>query len=228
MTATDLRLGDWESVLDSVASVDATIVDPPYGSRTHASIGERDPSKSASVDITVDYDSWTVDDVFEFVRSWSPRTRGWMVALTSHDLIPAWTDAYSENKRYAFAPVPCVMRGMSVRLQGDGPSSWAVYAMVARPRTAEFAKWGTLPGAYITGKPIGGSGRGKPIDLMRSLVADYSRYGDLVCDPCAGFATTALAARSMGRSFIGAEMDAAVFAEAKQRLNAATPGILGL
>jgi len=72
-----------------------------------------------------------------------------MVALTDSELIPAWTAAYREAGRYAFAPVPILIRGMSVRISGDGPSSWCVYAMVARPATAEFVTWGTLPGAYV-------------------------------------------------------------------------------
>jgi len=35
---------------------------------------------------------------------------------------------------------------------------------------------------------------GKPMWLMRALVRDYSRPGNLVCDPCAGGATTLIAA----------------------------------
>jgi site-specific DNA-methyltransferase (adenine-specific) len=52
-------------------------------------------------------------------------------------------------------------------------------------------------------KPVVG---GKTLGLMRSIVRDYTRPGDLVCDPCAGGGTTLLAARMDGRRSIGAEM----------------------
>jgi site-specific DNA-methyltransferase (adenine-specific) len=58
----------------------------------------------------------------------------------------------------------------------------------------------------------------KPIDLMRALVRDYSRPGDVICDPCAGGGTTGRAAQLEGRGFIGAEMDPDTFAKAQERL----------
>ena len=84
------------------------------------------------------------------------------------------------------------------------------------------SKWGTLPGAYIitterTDAPITGT---KPLALMQALVRDYSRPGDLICDPCAGTGTTLLAARSQGRRSVGAEMSAETYAYARKRLDA--------
>lgn len=250
MTA-DLRLGRYQDVLADV-ECDAVVTDPPFGARTHAAWRASDresgpdhaagkkTARSARSDIAaklkrtpIEYASWTPEDVAAFVAHWGPRTRGWMVALTSHDLAPAWSDAFEAIGRYAFAPIPCVTWGGSIRLAGDGPSGWTVWAMVARPRVAPYAKWGTLPGAYISrgGQNVwrehgGGGGRGKPIDLMRALVRDYSRPGDLICDPCAGYGTTGRAALSMGRRFVGAECDAAAHAEALNRLGRPTSGDL--
>jgi adenine specific DNA methylase Mod len=91
--------------------------------------------------------------------------------------------------------------------------------VVARPRTQAAQQWGTLPGGYVYAKEIGMAVvGGKPIDLMRAIVRDYSRVGDLVCDPCAGGATTLLAAVMEGRRAIGAEMDPATFDLAVERL----------
>ncbi len=42
---------------------------------------------------------------------------------------------------------------------------------------------------------------------MIEIVEDYSRSGELVCDPFLGGGTTALAARRTGRKFIGIEKD---------------------
>lgn len=219
----ELRLGRWQDVAVEIEA-DVVICDPPYGGRTHSPLIT---SQSRYDGVTPEnfgphghYTAWTADDVHEFISSWSPRTRGWIVALTSHDLIPAWQSAHDEAGRYCFAPVPCVMRGMSVRLCGDGPSSWTVYAVVARPSTVEFSRWGTLDGAYVgpRGSESGG-GRGKPDWLMQALVRDYSRTGDLIVDPFCGWGSTLSAAQSLRRRSIGIDVDADALAEARRRLS---------
>lgn len=214
----DLRLGDWRTVLADV-TCGALIADPPYGARTHAAVVERNDEAGRTEGLTPQYAAWTPTDVHEFVRSWSPRVSGWIVTLTSHDLIPHWEDAHASVGRYCFTPIPCVMRGMSVRMAGDGPSSWSVFAVVARPRSKEFATWGTLDGAYTgpRGSEAGG-GRGKPGWLMSALVRDYSKPGDVVCDPFTGWGSTLMAAVENGRHAIGSEIDPQAFAEAQRRL----------
>lgn len=211
----DLRLGRWQDVLADVGEVDALITDPPYGRRTHE--GQMQGIDGADR-LAIDYSAWTAEDVLEFVISWSPRVRGWMACLTSHDLVEAYRLAFQVCGRYAFAPVPCVTPGMTVRLQGDGPSSWAVYLAVARPRRAEFLGWGALPGAYVIKggdrKGNGGGGRGKPAQLCEALVRDYSRPGSLIVDPCVGWGHILTAAERLGRNSIGSEVDPDVYAKA--------------
>lgn len=224
----DLRLGDWRDVLQDVGQVDAVITDPPFGARTHdghdaGAIEGFDGGNRAALG----YRAWTPRNVWEFVGFWSPRTTGWIVAMTSHDLLPAWENAFAFAGRYSFAPLPFVARGSRVRLQGDGPSSWTIQIIVARPRTAAAMSWGTLPGAYILPKgkwprderKITGS---KPLWLLSELVNDYTRPGDLVCDPFAGSGTTLLAVIAAGRRGIGAERHGLTFATARNRLDEAT------
>jgi len=213
----ELRLGDWHSVLIDAGMVDVLITDHPYGARTHVSVREGVREDGHAIEgLGPEYTHWGAGDVLHFAQHWSPRTRGWMVALCSHDLIPAWEAAYEAVGRYGFAPVPCVINGMSVRLGGDGPSSWSVYAMVGRPRSG--SRWGTLPGAYTGGRAPGAEGgRGKPSWLMRAIARDYSRPGDLVCDPLAGYGATLIAALDEGRRAIGAELDHAAYVEAHRR-----------
>ena len=90
--------------------------------------------------------------------------------------------------------------------------------MVARPRTRKFSTWGALPGWYKVGTERNGHIGGKPLDLMQALVRDYSRPGDLVCDPCAGGGTTLLAAVQTGRRAVGSELDPITHAKATKRL----------
>jgi hypothetical protein len=234
---TDLRFGDWKTALADVEEVDTLISDTPYGERTHVGHdagvdntreAHRGPNRNRSYGKArrreLSYKFWTPDDVYEFVEYWSPRTRGWFCALSCSDLFPVWRKAFDSVGRCSFAPIPCVISGMGVRMSGDGPANWAVYLNVARPRTQEFARWGALPGAY-TGRRgtiertemarIGG----KPRWLMSAIVRDYTKRNDLICDPCSGFATTAVSAVEYGRRFVGAEIDAETFDQASERLS---------
>lgn len=220
--APELRCGRWQDVLADVEMVDAVITDPPYGLATHDACAVGVVGSEATADgadrRAISYAHWSSVDVGGFVAAWSPRCRGWFVALTSHDLVPAYRDALERAGRYVFAPLPFVSRGSRVRLAGDGPSSWTCWIVVARPRSGEFPRWGTLPGAYIHPPEDMLVVGGKPMSLMRDLVRDYSRPGDLICDPCAGGATTLRAAQLEGRRSIGAEMDPETYAKAMDRL----------
>jgi hypothetical protein len=237
----DLRLGRWQDALADVEMVDAVVVDAPYSAKTHSGHDggveqtrfRSEDEKRMRVDRrtgaiyavgvnrreSISYTAWNADDVAEFVIFWAPRCRGWFCTVTDHILAPTWAVALEAEGRYVFAPLPIVETGSRVRLTGDGPSSWACWLIVARPRTPEFVRWGTLPGAYI------GSGKGdrehiggKDSTIMRSIVRDYTRPGDLVCDPCAGGATTLLAAAIEGRRAIGSELDPETFAKAQKRI----------
>lgn len=227
----DLRCGDYRETLADV-TCDALIADPPYSTRTHAghdagaslvnrkqkawprSGGGSDPLRPRRA---IAYAGWSAADVDAFVDFWAPRNRGWFACMSDSVLCEVYRAAFERNGLVGFQPLPCVIPGMTVRMSGDGPSSWAVYLNVARPKSLH--KWGTLRGAYVLPNQgervhIGG----KPMDLMREVVRDYSRAGDVVCDPCAGGATTLIAAAIEGRKAIGSELDPATHALAMKRI----------
>jgi len=229
-SAMELRCGQWQDVLADV-ECDALITDPPYSERTHAAYAyARREGRGLDLEKlnrrAIDYTHMTKAHVIDFVASWSPRVRGWMACMCDHQLIPAYQQAYEAVGRYSFAPLACIEPGSRVRISGDGPSQWSVFLMVSRPMTREMQRWGALKGAYVLpyqltrrgaseGKAIMG---GKPLALMQDIIRDYSRPGDLICDPCAGGATTLLAAAIEGRRAIGAEMDPVTYAKAQARI----------
>ena len=220
----DLRLGRWQDVLADVEQVDALIVDAPYSERTHGAYREMESVGRRSIG----YSAWGAEEIHAFVTTWAPRTASWFVALTDHILAPAWSAALEAAERYTFSPLACMEPGARLRLSGDGPAQWSVWAVVARPRTRAAQKWGSLPGGYITPPSEGWRSGGdsarngvmgcKPLWLMRALIRDYTRPGDLVCDPCAGGGTTLLAALMEGRRAIGAECLPEHFEIAQKRL----------
>lgn len=218
----DFRHGRYQDVLSDV-TCDALICDPPYGARTHKG---HDSAARVTVSITgqktrrnLSYSAWSPDDVRAFVAFWAPRTRGWMFCMTSDDLIATWRDAYEQTGRLSFAPVALLM--YHPRLLGDGPGSGVIYCMAARPRSKQFVGGWSNPPWYGPTYPCTDKGThigGKPLHIMRQIVRDYSRYGDVVCDPCAGGATTLLAAAQEGRSAFGAEIDPDTHVKAVARL----------
>jgi site-specific DNA-methyltransferase (adenine-specific) len=239
-----IHLSPWQSA-PWPEQVDCIITDPPYSERTHSGNNggrreKRDPSyATGNAPIRqIDYSSLSPADVHEWAAAWAPRVRYWMAVMCDHTLIPHWSAAMTKAGLYSFPPVACVISGMTCRLTGDGPSSWAVYLMVGRTPAAlleDFGRfndkgkpvrgWGTLPGGYWVGQErpdelgdrrIGG----KPLPLMQQIIRDYSRPGMLVADPCAGHGTTLVAAKGAGRLVWGAERDPAAHRAACDRLDA--------
>lgn len=211
----DIRFGPWQESLGDLNEVECIVTDPPYSAKTHkghgdmaADVGRQDLS----------YRAWGQQEIFDFVDYWAPRTTRWFCVLTSHDLYPLWEEFLSQHGWYTFAPVPCIYNKRP-RFQGDGPASWATWLFVARRRSRESMKWASLPGAYIEQKRqrpamVGG----KPPWLMDAIIRDYSKPGDLICDPCAGMGTTLLSAAHQDRIAVGAEQDRETYEKAKQHI----------
>ncbi len=245
----DLLCGDWKDVLD--VYVDHLISDHPFGARTHAGWNAGSMAAINGLPHELNYDCWTEADVFEYVEFWSPRVRGWMVDMTSHDLIPAWEAAYKKYDRlgrYVFSPLPIyppmpyVDFGKCPRITGDGHASWTCYVMAARPRERSWLKdWQrrrkelglsrSLDGAYkreegdVIWAPPAGRKRigGKPLGVMKRIVEDHSFVGDRVLDTHAGHGTTLRACLELGRYPIGCEIDHEVWEDAMMRLRQPLP-----
>jgi len=209
-------------VLGDIApgSIDCIATDPPYSARTHAGHnsvvdGQSGEGSDGADRKQLGYAAWSEGAVAEFVAVAARACSGWLVCMTDSTLAPAWRNEMERAGRCTFVPLPWYVPGRSVRLSGDGPSSWTDWIVVSR--TAKQLRWGTLPGGYTErGKKYHMGG--KPVELMAAIVRDYSRAGQLVCDPCMGSASTGVAAIALGRRFLGIERDPDYFELAKRRI----------
>lgn len=206
-----LRCGRYQDVLADVEA-DHLVTDPPYSDRTHAgalsATGERGVNG---------YGAWSPADAATLVEWASPRVASWMAIHTDDVLGPAFLASMRECGRYAFPLVPVLQH--QPRQQGDGHPQHGHYLAVSRPRDRRFVGWGSLSGWYVAGRDGSFVRGGKPLGLVRKIVREHSRPGELVCDPCAGGGTTLLAAAMEGRCAVGAEMDPETFANTVKRLS---------
>ena len=236
----DLRCGDWRDVLGDV-ECDALICDPPYSARTDKGYrsatdykeivaferkdrvrkNKRKVSTGGPISagrFELPYAPITEEWARAFVESWATRARDWMVIFGDH-VSHAWFEsAMSACGLITFAPVPWVRTDSAPRFNADGPASSCEWIAIGRHKGLPRVRL-SRPGFYLgtihDEKIVTG---GKPLWLMRAIVRDYSRPGDIVCDPCAGGATTLLAAAMEGRCAVGAEMDPATYAKAMKRV----------
>lgn len=215
-----LYLGDCRDILPTLGKVDHIITDPPYSERTHqghdnvASGKRRDGAER----LALGYTALSRDGAERLAELFTATTDGWIVWMTDHTLAPIISAKLESLSRYVFAPLPYFHAGRSVRLAGDGPSSWTDWLIVSR--TAALHRWGTLRGGYVANEGWNDKARmgGKPTRLMQMVVSDYSRHGDLICDPFMGAGTTGVACAKEGRRFVGIEIDAAAFDIACKRI----------
>lgn len=59
----------------------------------------------------------------------------------------------------------------------------------------------------------------KPLNIIQNLIINSSKPGDIVLDPFVGSGTTAVAARNLGRQYIGFEINEKYYKIATNRLN---------
>jgi hypothetical protein len=215
-----LYLGDCRDILPTLGKVDHVITDPPYSERTHRGHdvgGGNDGANRAGLG----YAALRPEDVPSLADAFCRICAGWIVWMTDYRLAIPIEAALKSHGRYVFSPVPYHHPGRSVRLTGDGPSSWTDWLMVSR--TPAQMKWGTLRGGYVANEGWNDRERmgGKPTRLMRLVVSDYSRRDELVCDPFMGAGTTGLACALEGRRFVGVEIDPCAFDIACKRIEEA-------
>ena len=62
-----------------------------------------------------------------------------------------------------------------------------------------------------------------PVSLLKELLRDFTRPGDVILDPFMGSGSTGIACLDTGRRFVGIEQDPHTFTIARRRLGTAEP-----
>lgn len=240
-----VRVGDDESVLihgDAFellsdvpdASIDLLLTDPPYNLSGY-STGNIPMSwrKSFNNDIA-DWDgvfspAQLVDDV---PRVLAPT--GNVFAFTSYNLLGEWHQHFDPRfDTFQFVvwhktnPPPKLYRA------GFLNSCELIVACWNKGHTWNFTKQSEMHN-FIEAPICMGRERvkdphhptQKPLRVLRHLIALATVQGDVVFDPFMGVGSVGVAAREMGRRFVGFEIDERYFAAASARVREAAPALV--
>jgi DNA modification methylase len=106
----------------------------------------------------------------------------------------------------------------------DGTNYGATRRGVRGGGSTERYPTSILPVAVVNNDdPIRVQPTQKPEALVAWFLRTYTHPGDLVLDPTAGSGTTLVAAKRLGRRFVGFEMDGGMVARARTRLDEMLP-----
>ncbi len=231
--AATLYLGDCLQVLPTLAPVDAMITDPPFEAEAHtqqrralgrgSEDGRRDILNAALPFAAIDEAGR-----LEAGRLIAKGCSGWALVFCQAEAIGAWRaslEAGGAKWRRAMAWVK--PDGMP-QFSGDRPGMG--YESIAAAWCGQGkSTWngGGRHGVFVIPKHDSGSGHGgtsnehptqKPRRLMNELVGLFSNAGQTVCDPFMGSGTTGVACMTLGRPFVGIELEPKYFDLACERI----------
>jgi len=227
-------------------SIDHIISDPPYSAHVDANFAtlgkhkggkfgarprqERVKRKAIGIGVM------TSADIVRYCEQTCRVTKAWMLNFCAHEQIAEYKAATEAADGQYVRACAWEKPDGTPQLTGDRPATWGesfalAYAsreqwgdMIAAASMAEILGWNAngKRGLYRSGVCRGHQRTEhptqKPLALMLELVEDFTKPGDLVCDPFAGSGTTGVACLMLGRRFLGWELSPDYHAIALRRL----------
>lgn len=208
----ELWLGDCRELAPTLGAVDVTITDPPYGDVTHS--GARTTTSGNRLVKLVKFASITDDQFRRDCEMWLAMSSRWVVMTCE------WRHAATLEA----AGLPLVRLGVWIKpngapqFTGDRPGvGWEAVAVLHRDGKKRW-NGGGHHAVWTYPKVSGEHPTQKPLPLIQRWVADFTDDGEVVFDPFMGSGTTGVAALSLGRRFLGVEMDQTYFDIACRRI----------
>lgn len=213
-----LHLGDCLEILPTLEErVDAVVTDPPYGVNL-GSCG--DPRGGAHGKALNGYDGAASDDSYAtFVERILPRLN---MALDLSERALVWTGPHIHEQRK-----PAAIGGVYCPA-GTGRTGWGFkqflpVLLYGASSTVSKGLGASCPTAIESGERPEANGHPvpKPLGWMMWSVRLASVAGEMVLDPFCGSATTGVACVTLGRKFIGIEIEPRYFDIACKRITEA-------
>jgi len=220
--------GDCLAVMPSLAEsgvvADMVITDPPYGISKNTVIRRGPHTKFQGGDIVLHFGPWDdfggEENFWGFTSAWVRaadrllRPGGVFCSFLDRDKINFLSAFLQKSLGYKqkgyflwvkLNPTPQVRK---VKFM----NAWEVCGIWQKPGGPLTFNWQLGQHPDYIALPTNADGKRlhptqKPLRLVETLVAYWTRPGDLVLDPFLGSGTTALAAKKLGRKCIGIEQD---------------------
>lgn len=210
-------------------SIGCTITDPPFDARTHRAALEGPRASIRRIGERLPFAPFGPEQIEAAARELTRVTRRWILVFCGERQTESWATAL-ERHGAQFVRLGCAARANPrPQMTGDRPGPGFDPIVIAHKLGSKRWRWNGGGKAGMWRSPAARFDTGKrnvhpsqkPVELMRSLVSDFTEPGELVCDPFAGSGTTAVACKLEGRSFVGWEIDPRYHAVAMQRLEVA-------
>jgi DNA modification methylase len=212
--ADSLAGGVWEL---GERSVDAILTDPPYTQHVHTK--QRRGLNEATSGLS--FSAFTDSDVFRAAFIFARVVRRWVVVFCAIEDAGRWAgNLSSAGLEYVRTGAWVKPDGMP-QFTGDRPAAGFEAIVIAHPPGRKHWNGGGKHGVWTFPKGEGTKAEHpttKPLALMESLVSDFTDPGDLILDPFSGSGTTGVAAKRLGRRFLGWERDPKYHAIAERRI----------
>lgn len=199
---------------------DHIITDPPYSPKVHKKAATMRGGKAGKNDLGFEH-------LTPLLRASIARrvalSKSWSVIFSDWEGLGAWRRDIEESGGEWVRVIPWERWSMP-QLSGDRPTSGSEAVIIAHGGGKK--SWngpGNLTGFHQ--KAMRGKDKHKtqkPLDLMLQIVHHFTEPGARIFDPCAGRGTTVLAAKLLGRSASGTEIDREEAIKAGLRLQAPT------
>ena len=217
-----LYLGDCLEILPTLGRVDHVICDPPFDQEAHTP-ARRARSGGLHKNMPLDFaplDRATREGVCAHVAA---ICSGWFIAFCQTEQVAGWRDSIeAAGVRYK-TPMVWIKPDAVPKLNGQGPAI-GYESIVTAWCGAGYARWNGGGKRGVFTHLTNGPDRThthmteKPVGLMGELIALFTNYDTLVCDPFMGSGTTGVACVKLGRRFVGIEIDPLHFATACKRI----------
>jgi site-specific DNA-methyltransferase (adenine-specific) len=220
--------GDALAILPELGAVDHIVTDPPYEQSLHdaKSAAGRTLRTDGRAELR-DLDFAGIDAIrAEFTDLAQAACTGWFIAFCTVEGVARWADVINPSPMKYKRACIWIKPDSTPQLNGQGPAQGAECFVTAWCGPS-YARWnaGGKRGVYthLTNPPDrhGGHLTEKPWRLMRDILLDFTRPGDLILDPFMGSGTTLVAAALTGRRAIGIEANPAYFDMAEHRVRKA-------
>jgi hypothetical protein len=210
---------DCRDVLPTIGHADHCITDPPYSEFVHRAVAKGDRTRMPDVSRHACRIRRVTDLGFPFLdkhlrrlcaAEFSRIVRRWTMVFSDVEFCHYWREDFLSFRMHYVRTMAFVPEAGAPQFSGDRPAR--AFEAIVLGHTRHKKRWngGGKPGLYVFPVVMNSNGhRGdrvhttqKPVELMMSLVRDFTDPDDVILDPFAGSGTTGLAAIRLGRRCI--------------------------